>query len=393
MASTDRPTLHIHSTEDLLALIPFILGFQPDSSLVLVAMNRHGVPFTARMSLPTTPEAAATLSASLDTVTANLPPRDRVTDEGTSPFAGGDSGGVSDGDSGEVTVTLVGYGPADPVQKAVAAATDAMRHAGIPIRETLRVADGRFWRLDGTEPACTPASAPACGPVDGTAFDPSDSPVTAAAVYAGLVALPDRSALADTLAPVAGSVRDRMVAATAMACEFFLAILDAARTGTTAPGETGSDDDSDSSDDSAGDPDAALHTPLGLALQKAARSYLTQALDSYRAGRPVGDDHAAALTVLLDLPSLREFAARATSGEEWQIEMWTDLVRRAQPPFTAGPATMLALSAMQAGSGALASVAIDRALDTDPDNRLAHLLGHALAAGIAPATVTALLAK
>ena len=361
MASTDRPTIHIHNTEDLLALIPFILGFQPDASLVLVAMDprdRGGVPFTARMSLPTTPESAAALPAALDMITAKL-----------TALHG-------------ISVALVGYGPTDPVQTAVAAATDAMQHAGIPIRETLRVADGRFWRLDGTEPAS--------GPVDGTAFDPTDSPVTATAVYAGLVALPDRDALADTLAPVTGEAHDRMVAATAMACEFFLAVLDAARAGTTAPGETTG---GDSAGESVGDPDAVLHTPLGLALQKAARSYLTQAQDSYRAGRPVGDDQAAALTVLLELPSLRDFAARRTSGQAWQIEMWIDLVRRAQPPFTAGPATMLALSAFQAGSGALASVAIDRALDTDPDNRLAHLLGHAIATGIEPAAVTALLAR
>jgi hypothetical protein len=359
MASTDRPTIHIHNTEDLLALIPFILGFQPDASLVLVAMDpmdRGGVPFAARMSLPTTPESAAALPAALDVVTANLTARHGI------------------------SVVLVGYGPTDPVGKAVAAATDAMQHAGIPIRETLRVADGRFWRLDSTEPAS--------GTVDGTAFDPAESPVTATAVYAGLVALPDRDALADTLAPVTGEARDRMVAATAMACEFFLAVLDAARAGTTAP----DDPSGESSDESAGDPDAALHTPLGLALQKAARSYLTQAQDSYTAERPIGDDQAAALTVLLELPSLREFAARRTSGETWQIRMWTDLARRAQPPFTAGPATMLALSAMQAGNGALASIAIDRALDTDPDSRLAQLIGHALAAGIDPATVTALLA-
>ena len=44
MASTDRPTIHIHSTEDLLALIPFILGFQPDASLVLVAMRPRRRP-------------------------------------------------------------------------------------------------------------------------------------------------------------------------------------------------------------------------------------------------------------------------------------------------------------------------------------------------------------
>ena len=175
-----------------------------------------------------------------------------------------------------------------------------------------------------------------------------------------------------------------MVAATAMTCEFLVELLEAARADTTTSGESG--------DDSDGDPDTALHTPLGLALQKAARTYLIQAQDSYRSGRPVGDDPAAALTVLLDLPSLRSFAARRTSGEEWQIEMWTDLVRRAEPPFTAGPATMLALSALQAGRATLASVAIDRALDTDPGDRFAHLLAGVVAAGIDPDTVTALLA-
>jgi hypothetical protein len=208
-------------------------------------------------------------------------------------------------------------------------------------------------------------------------------------VYAGLVALPDRHALADTLAPVTGPARDRMVAATAMACEFLAGLLDAARAEVAASGQTGDGAD----DDSDGDPDAVLHTPIGLALQGAARTYLTQAQDSYRSGRPVGDDHAAAVTVLLELPSLRDFAARRTSREAWQIEMWSDLVRRAEPPFTAPAATMLALCALQAGSGALASIAVDRALDADADNRLALVLAHAIAAGIDPATVTALVTK
>lgn len=355
MASTDRLTIHIHSTEDMLALIPFIVGFQPDASLVLVAIDPRdrGVLFTARISLPTTPESSAALPEALEVVTAHL-----------TPLSG-------------VSVVLVGYGPADPVQTAVDTATDTMRQAGIPIRETLRVADGRFWRLDGS------------GPVDGTAFDPTESPVAATAVYAGLVALPDRDALADTLAPVTGPARDAMVAATAVACEFLVQLLDAARAEVTASGESGHN----SNGDSGADPDAALHTPIGVALQKAARIYLAQAQDSYRSGRPVGDDHAAALTVLLDLPSLREFTVRRTSGEAWQIEMWTDLVRRAEPEFTAWPAIMLALCALQAGQGALASVAVDRALDVDPDNRFAHLLAHAIAAGIDPATVTALVAE
>ena len=71
--------------------------------------------------------------------------------------------------------------------------------------------------------------------------------------------------------------------------------------------------------------------------------------------------------------------------------MWSDLVRRAEPPFTAPAATVLALCALQAGHGALASMAVDRALSADPQDRFAQLLHRAIAAGIDPDTVTALL--
>jgi hypothetical protein len=49
-------------------------------------------------------------------------------------------------------------------------------------------------------------------------------------VYAGLVALPDRDApAANPWPPVTGEARDRMVAATVMACEFLVELLEAAR--------------------------------------------------------------------------------------------------------------------------------------------------------------------
>ena len=134
-----------------------------------------------------------------------------------------------------------------------------------------------------------------------------------------------------------------------------------------------------------------LDTKVGRALQAAARIYLTQIQDSYRAGQPVDDEHAATLTVLLELPSLWEFAARRTNGEAWQMTMWSDLVRRAEPQFTAPAATLLALCALQAGHGALASMAVDRALGADPQDRFAQILERAIAAGIDPDTVTALL--
>jgi Tfp pilus assembly protein PilF len=72
--------------------------------------------------------------------------------------------------------------------------------------------------------------------------------------------------------------------------------------------------------------------------------------------------------------------------------MWADLVRRAEPEFATGPAIMLTLAALQAGDGALAAIAVQRALQADPSDRLANLLAQAVAEGIDPATVTKLLA-
>ena len=353
MSSTDRPTVRVHGTEDLLALIPFLLGFQPDTSLVLLAVDDRngGIVTVARLDLPTADQPLDPAHAALNLVIAKLTTR----------------GGIS--------VVLAGYGPADRVEPMVSTASDALQAAGIPIRDALRVADSRFWRLRGADSMTDPA---ACPP-DGVAFEPAASPASAAAVYAGLVALPDREALAATLAPVTGPARDGMVAATVTACAFLTELLDAARTDTDDPGDAGDQ------------PDAALDTRIGRALQAAARTYLTQIQDRYRDGQPLDDAHAATLTVLLELPSLWEFAARRTNAEAWQIAMWSDLVRRAEPPFTAPAATVLALCALQAGHGALASMAVDRALGADPQDRFARLLQRAIAAGIDPDTVTALL--
>jgi len=348
MSSDQRPTIRVTSTQDLLALIPFILGFEPDNSLVLLAVDdrAHTVVTLTRLNLPTTDEQLALATAAVDRIIAALRARSRV------------------------SVVVAGYGPTERVDPMVAAASGALDAAGIPIREAVRVESGRFWRLRGVDPAPSPP--------DGVPFEAATSPATAAAVYAGLVALPDRATLAATLAPVTGPARQRMIEATTAASVMVIAVLDAAR---TSPAETGEE------------PDAVLDTELGQALQAYARTYLTQTQDRYRARQPADDKTAALLTVLLQLPTLWDVAARTSSGEPWQIEMWSDLVRRAEPPFTAATATLLALSALQAGHGPLASMAVDRALEVDPHDDLAPILRQAIAAGIDPDTVTALLAR
>jgi Domain of unknown function (DUF4192) len=233
MALTDRPTIRVTSSEDLLALIPFLLGFHPDASLVLVVIDRGHLPTIARLPLPGPDVPDAALRETLSRLTAELTPRDGL------------------------SVALVGYGPADQVRPAVDAASGALRRAGIPVSETLRVANGRFWRLGWSPPPPQPASSwSSCW----TPPAPTPPPT------------------ATTRTP--------------------------------------------------------SRTPRSVwRCRKAARTYLTQAQANYQAGRAVDDEPAATLTVLLDLPSLRDFAARRTSHDQWQIAMWTDLVRRAEPPF------------------------------------------------------------
>lgn len=342
MIPTDRPTLRVSNPADLLALVPYLLGFQPVSSLVVLALDGSSILLTARLDLPAPTEPAQPLHAALNRLAATM---------------------ATHGATGAI---LAGYGSAEQVQRAVHAATLALGAVCVPVREALRAADDRFYSLTCADPTCCPP--------EGTPFDPTTSSAAATAVLAGLVALPDRAALAAGLAPVTGAARDAMVEATIMAAEFVLELIEA-----VAPG-------------AGDDPDTSLDTPLGRALLDAGRTLLAEAQRSYQDRRPVGDEQAALLSVLLELPSVREHAARHTTAAQWQIQMWSDLLRRAEPDFTTAPATLLALAALQAGNGALADIAVRRALQSDPNDRLSQLLAKAIAAGIDPATVTSLLA-
>jgi hypothetical protein len=119
---------------------------------------------------------------------------------------------------------------------------------------------------------------------------------------------------------------------------------------------------------------------------------LTEALDTYRHGQVLDDHVAATLTVVLGMPAVRDAAIRLSTGDDWQIRLWTDLVRRAEPEFTPGPAVLLAVAALQAGNGILADCAVRRTLHGDPDNRLAQLVLQLVQTGIDPCGTAALIA-
>ncbi|MEG8181939.1 DUF4192 domain-containing protein [Nocardia terpenica] len=68
-------------------------------------------------------------------------------------------------------------------------------------------------------------------------------------------------------------------------------------------------------------------------------------------------------------------------------ELWALLTRGLPDPDRAEAATLLAYSAYAAADGPLAQVALDAALRSNPDHRLAHLLDIALRAGMPPTYV------
>ena len=72
-------------------------------------------------------------------------------------------------------------------------------------------------------------------------------------------------------------------------------------------------------------------------------------------------------------------------------QLWTDCTRRVPAPLDAAPATLLAVSAWLRGDGAMANVALQRALDSRPTYTLARLLADGLAACLPPAELRAML--
>ena len=196
------------------------------------------------------------------------------------------------------TVIAVGYGPGERVTPVADALTGALRRGGPRLRELMRVEDGRYWSYLCANPDCCPA--------DGVRFDVQANPAAAAMTVAGLVAYPDRAALAGTLAPVAGAAARAMEQATgrARAREAELA--------GRLPGRA--------------------TVPATGPLVQAGRRAVADALAVYRAGGQLTeDDQLAWLSVVLAHLPVRDDAWSRMDPEhrEAHLRLWTDLVRRA----------------------------------------------------------------
>jgi Domain of unknown function (DUF4192) len=327
--SPSRAPITAGTPEAMLALIPHLLGFYPSQSLVVVGLSgkRHRVRVTFRYDLPdpADPEICADIAEHAAAVLR----REHIG-----------------------TAALVGYGPAATAVPALVAAADWLTAHRIRLAEVLRADGGRFWSLLCADPAC-------CGE-NGRPFDPGKHPVAAAMAAAGQPALPDRAALASTLQPPAGStavIRNATRAAEQRLCELGSQHLE----------RRGED-------------------PCQVT-DRVGRKAIGSAIRHYRDGGAIASpDEIAWLAVLLADLRVRDdaWARMIPAHKTAHLRLWTDVVRGAATEYVPAPAALLAFTAWQSGNGALACVAVDRALTARPGYSMALLLEEALQAGLPP---------
>ncbi len=328
MNCPERPAVRIASPAGLLAVVPYLIGFHPARSLVLIGLGPPGnqVKLAFRYDLPDPqdPPHAQDIAAHAVSVLT----RQQLTN-----------------------AVVVGYGPGRLVTPVADTLLAQLPAAGVTLWDLLRAEHGRYWSYLCDNPACCPP--------DGVRFDETAHPAAAAMTVAGQVVLPDREALAATIAPLTGAAAESIRAATERAENR------ASQLAATAPNRQAA---------------YRLLTAQG-------RGAVRKAISTYRTGGAItSDDQIVWLALtLLSLPVRDEAWARMDPAHsDAHRRLWTDVTRRVPDSYLPAPASLLAFTAWQSGEGALANIALDRALAAAPDYTMALLLRRAIDSGMPP---------
>lgn len=315
------PALRICEPGDLAVAVPYLLGFHPEQSLVVVALSRRRLVVTMRLDLAdaATPALAEALGAAVR--------------------AGAD----------EVVGVVYSDLPAEEEAHQNTAMTLGAEAAaqGLLLGDLLVVRDGRVWSLQ-----CRDLDCPVC-PVGGAVIDSASSRVAAAATYLGLVALPRREDLVAALDPLDDARRDALVP-----------LIEQHENAAV---------------------QAALEGHGRRAERSARRAILAAARAADERAPSLSDERVARFGVALTEISVRDAVWMAVdAGRVEGRSLWHDLARRLPSPYDAAPLFLVGWTAWRAGNGALAGAAAERALAGDPTYSAANLLLAALARGVDP---------
>ena len=340
MPDPDLPlTVRLADPGDIAAALPHLIGFRPRESLVVVGL--HGpsgarLGLTARVDLPAA-EHRAPLLASLV--------RSLLTDRPDAVLLA-----VVSEDDDDLGSSLPGL----PHRALVHEAVLAFDRMDVPVREATLVRRERWWSYDCDRECCAPGT--------GTPLPAGTSPLAAAAAVTGQVVEADRTALVRRIAPVGFLAAAGM----ARACE------------------------------EVGDELAARTAQLGWdVVRDEAWAAVLAAVGRTAPGsvRPLPDRQVARLAWAVRDIDVRDRALTLALGRSAAAAevLWTELTRRSPAPLDAAPATLLAVTAWVRGDGALANVALERALSSEPSYTFAGLLRTALDACLRPADVRRLI--
>ena len=180
-AAPGRPVTKVRGASDTLALVPYLFGFVPVESLVVISLQRGGKQFgpMLRLDLPE-PEDREMVADQMMVVLR----RQQLTRAVVAVY------------SSEPEV-------ADPFARLV---LDRLRSQRVEVVDAFRGDGRRWWSYVCGDPWCCPAG--------GTEYDAGASPAALDAVLAGMTKAPDRDALRGQFAadPVARAVVAREVA-------------------------------------------------------------------------------------------------------------------------------------------------------------------------------------
>jgi len=332
--AAQHPTpVRISSPADLLGVVPSMLGFHPAHSVVLVCL-------------------AGPRRRSMLTMRADLPDRTHLV-LACRELAERAAGAGTDAVMVVVYDAVRGRSAPLPHRRLVRRLCRALDHCGIEVVDVVLRGNERWWSY-----LCTNTS---CCPPEGTPLPPEPTPAAlrfqAEAVAKGGRVWPDREHLA---ASVAAPDADQAAA--------LLPVHERVRSELVERAATGAADD-------VGNDTVALLHDLHV---------------RYRDGsdRVTAEESARLALGLADVQvrdAVLVWGGGAHPGA--LLSVLLDAVRQTIAPTDAPLCTTLAWVAYQAGDGALAQCALDRALESDPEYHLAVLLRAGLDRGVPPSAL------
>ncbi|MEN8652398.1 DUF4192 domain-containing protein [Streptomyces sp. 21So2-11] len=341
---------------ELADALPYLMGFHPTDSVVMVALHGRRGRFGGRLRLgiPRSPREWQPVSDQLADCLVDGSERRGDRPDGIVIFLCQDPAA---GESGRQTMERL-----RPFAQQLRTACGAL---DVPVLEALCISDGRYWSY------CCPDAR--CCPPEGSALAlPGTSVMAAAAAYAGI--------------QVRGSLREmetRLVSGPGPGDGEQLRALDVAGLALVPRILSGDEREQVGAE------------TLGLARRLMARLGESGPSPEGRPGTDAGDDaliapaEAAAVIVGLQDRETRDRAAQWMEGPDAQraLRLWRALARRCVGPYethAAAPLTLAGWVAWSTGDEPGARVALGLALRADPDYHFAQLLHQACNEGIDP---------